>query len=74
MSLAMLNIFLKKEILLKIRMGMVFNDYFDLGTSVETVVTSSGAGVLNAWVDWNQNGSWLDSGEQDARRVAVAAA
>ncbi|MCP3956603.1 MAG: CSLREA domain-containing protein, partial [bacterium] len=40
--------------------------------SVDVDVTDTGtAGKLNAWVDWNQNDSWGDAGEQIANDVAV---
>ncbi len=36
-------------------------------------VTTSAAGFLNAWVDWNQDGDWNDAGEQIATNQAVSA-
>lgn len=54
--------------------GVVFNGYFDRETAVEISVTASeSGGVLNAWIDWNQNGSWQDSGEQIFVNTALAA-
>ena len=34
------------------------------GTSVAVTVTSSGAGFVNGWVDFNADGDWDDPGEQ----------
>ncbi|MCG8460012.1 MAG: GEVED domain-containing protein, partial [Holophagales bacterium] len=34
------------------------------GQSRSLMVTASGPGLLSAWVDWNQDGDWSDSGEQ----------
>ncbi len=38
----------------------VFNRFVE----TEIVVTSSGRGLLDAWVDFNRDGDWLDAGEQ----------
>jgi hypothetical protein len=40
-------------------------------TTASVVVTSSGTGFLDAWIDYNQDGDWSDTGEQIANRVAV---
>ncbi len=37
------------------------------------VQTGSTGGFLNAWIDYNQNGSWDDPGEQIATDLALAA-
>jgi uncharacterized repeat protein (TIGR01451 family) len=37
---------------------------FVQGAAASVTVNSSAAGVLNAWVDWNRNGSWADGGEK----------
>ncbi|HMP97756.1 MAG TPA: GEVED domain-containing protein, partial [Kiritimatiellia bacterium] len=34
------------------------------GNAVMTIQASTNTGYLSAWVDFNQNGSWLDAGEQ----------
>lgn len=34
------------------------------GATVTVQVTASTNGFLNAWIDWNSNGSWVDLGEQ----------
>ena len=38
-----------------------------------TTVTASAAGLLDAWVDFNRDGDWLDAGEQIATNRAVVA-
>ncbi|MCG8462795.1 MAG: choice-of-anchor D domain-containing protein, partial [Holophagales bacterium] len=34
------------------------------GGSASVDVVASGAGLLNAWIDWNQDGDWQDAGER----------
>ncbi|MFN8348455.1 MAG: Calx-beta domain-containing protein, partial [Spirosomataceae bacterium] len=41
------------------------------GTTASVTVNASGAGFLNAWVDFNNNGNWSDMGEQIFSNVAV---
>jgi CshA-type fibril repeat protein len=36
-------------------------------------VVASKTGVLNAWIDWNQDGDWLDAGEQITTNKAMIA-
>jgi hypothetical protein len=43
--------------------GVVFLNAFVPGQPVNLNVTLNGAGVLNAWADWNADGKW-DSSEQ----------
>lgn len=43
------------------------------GSNVTVNVVASTNGWLNAWIDFNQNGSWADSGEQIANDVALTA-
>jgi len=43
------------------------------GTTTGITVNASGAGRLNAWVDWNRNGSWADAGEKVLSDQLVAA-
>jgi len=43
--------------------GVTFGDLV-LGRSGTVTVTSSGYGVLNAWLDFNADGDWADTGEQ----------
>lgn len=40
------------------------------GESLTLNMDAAGSGVLNAWFDWNQNGDFLDPGEQVALDVA----
>ncbi len=42
------------------------------GQSNTLTINASNSGFLNAWIDWNQNGSWADSGEQVANNLALA--
>ena len=42
-------------------------------TAVAVDVTASAAGVLNGWIDYNQDGDWEDAGEQVFTDLAVAA-
>ena len=41
------------------------------GTNVNVPLTSSGAGFVNGWVDFNADGDWDDPGEQVLDDVAV---
>jgi hypothetical protein len=43
--------------------GLAF-DPLVRGTNVNVTVTSSGAGFLGGWIDFNQDGNWDDAGEQ----------
>jgi subtilisin family serine protease len=42
-------------------------------TQSSYVVTSSGAGRMDAWIDFNGDGDWSDSGEQIANALAIPA-
>jgi hypothetical protein len=42
----------------------VFTSPYAPGGTVSVEVTASAAGLLNAWVDFNQDGDWTDAGEQ----------
>ena len=44
--------------------GVVFNGSLVRGVSTLLGVIASTNGFLNAWIDFNANGSWLDAGEQ----------
>jgi uncharacterized repeat protein (TIGR01451 family) len=44
--------------------GVVFTSGIGRGLSASLNVTASAAGLLNAWVDFNADGDWLDAGEQ----------
>ncbi len=43
------------------------------GSNTTFTVVASTSGWLNAWIDFNQNGSWNDSGDQIANDTALAA-
>ena len=45
-----------------------------LGQLPELTVTGTAGGVLNAWVDFNQDGDWQDAGEQVLTDVATTGA
>jgi hypothetical protein len=44
--------------------GITFKTPFFPGTVAQIDVTAFGSGLLNIWIDFNVNGSWLDAGEQ----------
>ncbi len=44
--------------------GVLLPGVFVAGGSAQVLVAASVAGYLNAWLDWNANGSWADPGEQ----------
>jgi hypothetical protein len=52
--------------------GVVFN-MMQAGMTGSLDVTSSGAGFVNAWIDFNGDGDWQDAGEQVVADGAVAA-
>ncbi len=43
------------------------------GASAPVMVEASQEGLLNAWIDFNQNGSWADAGEQIFTNQTLAA-
>jgi PKD repeat protein len=43
--------------------GVVFPG-MSVGSTVSITVTAFGAGLLQAWLDYNQDGDWADAGEQ----------
>ncbi|MFM7842964.1 MAG: hypothetical protein ACKPEY_01870, partial [Planctomycetota bacterium] len=47
--------------------GHLFNENLDTIVNV----TASGAGFIDAWIDYNQDGDWLDPGEQIIKSVPV---
>jgi hypothetical protein len=53
--------------------GVIFLSTLTTGQEAQVEVTPSAAGFIDAWIDFNQNGSWDDTGEQIAVSVAVAA-
>ena len=44
--------------------GVVFTSFLIPGKQAAITVTTSGTGVLNAWLDFNADGDWADAGEQ----------
>jgi hypothetical protein len=44
--------------------GIRFMTDVEAGTTARIQVTSTGEGVLSAWIDFNQDGDWDDSGDQ----------
>ena len=44
--------------------GVVFTGAVTAGLPANLTVTSSAPGILNAWLDFNQDGDWADAGEQ----------
>jgi hypothetical protein len=53
--------------------GVVFAASLVPGATVGVVVTANMAGYLNAWLDYNQDGDWVDSGEKIFSDVLLAA-
>jgi hypothetical protein len=43
--------------------GVIFTSSLIPGQSATVNITASAMGILNAWIDFNLNGSWADSGE-----------
>jgi C1A family cysteine protease len=43
--------------------GVVFQNSFVRGQNVNIQVAIVGSGYINAWFDWNTNGSWAEAGE-----------
>jgi VCBS repeat-containing protein len=44
--------------------GVIFEGGLIRTVDTQIVVTASAAGLLDAWVDFNQDGDWTDAGEQ----------
>lgn len=53
--------------------GVTFTTPLAVGQSASVQVTANLPGRLNAWIDFDQNGSWLDAGEQIAADRLLAA-
>jgi hypothetical protein len=53
--------------------GVVFLTALVQGQPASVQVTASRQGALNAWIDWNGDGDWDDSGEQVATDVSLSA-
>jgi len=46
------------------------NQTLTQGANATLNIATQGSGVLNAWIDWNRDGDFLDSGEQIATNTA----
>ena len=44
--------------------GVTFTTLIEMGNSVTVDVAASGQGLLNAWIDFNGDGDWDDTGEE----------
>jgi hypothetical protein len=44
--------------------GVQFTSALIAGFMGQVTITASDTGILNAWIDFNQNGSWADAGDQ----------
>jgi len=53
--------------------GVVFNTKLAIDAPASITVTASAYGFLDAWVDFNGNGSWADAGEQIFTSQALTA-
>lgn len=53
--------------------GVTLPVSFITGLNSNVTVNASGAGVLNAWLDFNRDGDWSDAGEQIFTNTAVVA-
>ncbi len=52
--------------------GVVFLDPLEPGASVDVVVSVTAAARLDAWIDFNADGSWSEAGDQIFDNVALA--
>lgn len=53
--------------------GVTFVSILRAGQAASVQVVASAAGYLSGWIDYNTNGSWLDTDEQVFTNVAVTA-
>ncbi len=53
--------------------GVILPSALVINTTANITVNASGPGVLNAWVDYNLNGNWTDTGEKIFNNQAVVA-
>jgi uncharacterized repeat protein (TIGR01451 family) len=44
-----------------------------VGMSNSLTIKAAVSGYLNAWIDWNQDGDWIDTGEQIATNLGLTA-
>jgi hypothetical protein len=53
--------------------GVILPAGFISGQSATVSVIASAAGKVDAWIDWNRDGDWNDSGDQIMTNLAVSA-
>ncbi|GEM_PF-888596 len=53
--------------------GVVFTSPLRVGQTAGIQVTASASGMLDAWIDFNGDGDWIDSGEQVFNSQSVVA-
>jgi VCBS repeat-containing protein len=53
--------------------GVIFTHPFNAYIDTPITVYASAAGLLDAWIDFNQDGDWIDPGEKVLDSVALAA-
>jgi len=53
--------------------GVTLPSALIINTTANITVNASGSGTLNAWVDFNRNGSWGDTGEKIFSDLSVSA-
>lgn len=53
--------------------GVIFTSSLGGGLDASLEIAASGAGLLNAWIDFNADGDWDDAGEQIFTDQALAA-
>ena len=53
--------------------GVTITGSFVLGFTSTVTISASAAGNIDAWIDWNQDGDWLDAGEQVFASQSVTA-
>ncbi len=44
--------------------GVIFNSWLIAGQNASVLITVTMPGLINAWIDFNADGDWKDSGEQ----------
>jgi hypothetical protein len=53
--------------------GVLMSPFIGIGQSVPIKINASAAGFVNAWIDFNANGSWGEAGEQILSAIPVNA-
>jgi len=44
--------------------GVIFNSWIIAGQNASVTIIASWPGMIDAWIDFNGNGSWMDAGDQ----------